>query len=197
MDTRNKASSDTKLVARHAISTFGAPPSVWRFTCEREDFSLDIGGCADRPVAGVVSYTTIGLSDFDVVTGAEPPAHVELAAACTADRPLFPNILAAAAMLLMRRQKDSQAGRCHSRRGCRVLSPRRRIASLSDPPVSVGRAAPDAARRGEEHHLAAGRPGHQRRTALPGDARRRGAGATLSAAADRHVQPGAGDVGWT
>ncbi len=110
MDTRNKPSSDTKLVARHAISTFGAPPSVWRFTCEREELSLDIGGCADRPVAGVVSYTTIGLSDFDVMTGAEPPVYVELAAACASDRPLFPNILAAAAMLLVRQQKTVKPG---------------------------------------------------------------------------------------
>ena len=110
MDTRKNPSSDTKLVARHAISTFGAPPSVWRFTCEREEFSLDIGGCADRPTAGVVSYTTIGLSDYGVVTGPEPPAHVELAAACASDRPLFPNILAAAAMLLIRQQKEVKPG---------------------------------------------------------------------------------------
>jgi hypothetical protein len=110
MDTRNKPSSDTKLVARHAINTFGAPPSVWRFTCEREAFSLDIGGCADRPVAGVLSYTTIGLSDYDVLTSPEPPLRVELAAACASDWPLFPNILAAAAMLLVRQQKIVQAG---------------------------------------------------------------------------------------
>jgi hypothetical protein len=110
MDTRKKPSGDTKLVARHAISTFGAPPSVWRFTCAQEGFSLDVGGCADRPVAGVVSYTTIGLSDCGVVTCLESPAHVELAAVCAADRPLFPNILAAAAMLLVRQQKEVKAG---------------------------------------------------------------------------------------
>ena len=84
---------------------------MWRFTCEREDFSLDIGGCADRPAAGVVSYTTIGLSDCGVVTtGPESPAYVELAAACASDRPLFPNILAAAAMLLVRQQKEVKPG---------------------------------------------------------------------------------------
>ncbi|MGO9111365.1 MAG: suppressor of fused domain protein, partial [Thermoguttaceae bacterium] len=110
MDNRKRPSSDTKLVARHAISAFGAPPSVWRFTCEREEFSLDIGGCADRPMAGVVSYTTIGLSDFGVVTGPESPAHVELAAVCASDQPLFPNILAAAAMLLVRQRKEVKAG---------------------------------------------------------------------------------------
>jgi hypothetical protein len=110
MDTRKNPSSDTKLVARHAISTFGAPPSVWRFTCEREGFSLDIGGCVDRPMAGLVSYTTIGLSDYDVVTGPEPTVHLELAAACASDRPLFPNVLAAAAMLLLRQQKEVKPG---------------------------------------------------------------------------------------
>jgi hypothetical protein len=104
MDTRNKPSADTKLVARHAIGTFGTPPTVWRFTCEKEELSIDIGGCADRPVPGVISYTTIGLSDYDVSTGADGAVRVELAAACASDRPLFPNILAAAAMLLIRRQ---------------------------------------------------------------------------------------------
>ena len=110
MDTRKTPSSDTKLVARYAISTFGTPPNVWRFTCEREGFSLDIGGCMDRPAAGTVSYTTIGLSDYDVLTDSESPARVELAAACASDRPLFPNILAAAAMLLIRQEKEVKAG---------------------------------------------------------------------------------------
>ena len=110
MNNRQNPTSDAKLVARHAISTFGAPPSVWRFTCERENFSLDIGGCPDRPTAGVVSYTTIGLSDCGLVTGAEAALHVELAAACASDRPMFPNILAAAAMLLVRQQKAVKAG---------------------------------------------------------------------------------------
>jgi hypothetical protein len=134
MDLRKRPSADTKLVARYAISTFGAPPSVWRFTCEPEGLSVDIGGCADRPMAGVLSYTTIGLSDYDLALGPEPgkgdsphlperpvgccaqmgtvpfSARVELAAACASDRPQFPNILAAAAMLLIRRQGEVKPG---------------------------------------------------------------------------------------
>ncbi len=110
MDLRNKSTSDTKLVARHAISAFGALPSIWRFACEQEGISIDVGGCADRPVAGVLSYTTIGLSDYDVSTATPPAARVELAAACASDRPLFPNILAAAAMLLIRRQSAVKPG---------------------------------------------------------------------------------------
>jgi hypothetical protein len=110
MDLRRKPSADTKLVARHAISTFAAPPSVWRFTREQEGVSIDIGGCADRPLAGVLSYTTIGLSDYEVSTGAGPGVRVELAAVCASDRPLFPNILAAAAMQLIRRGGPVQPG---------------------------------------------------------------------------------------
>ncbi len=91
-------------------SARSAPPNVWRFACEGENLCLDIGGCADRPVVGVVSYTTIGLSDYEVMTGPEPPAHVELAAACAADRPLFANILAAAAILLVRQRKEIKPG---------------------------------------------------------------------------------------
>jgi antitoxin YqcF len=112
MEVRKKNSSDTKLVARHAIGAFGAPPTVWRFTCEREGLSLDIGGCMDRPARGLVSYSTIGLSDYGVTTGGESPSCVELAAACAQDRPLFPNILAAAAMLLIRRQQEVKPGSC-------------------------------------------------------------------------------------
>ena len=149
MDTRKNPSSDTKLVARHAISTFGAPPSVWRFTCEREEFSLDIGGCADRPAAGVVSYTTIGLSDYGVMTGggiARPRGvgrRLCVGSAVVSQHP------GRGGDAVDPPAERSQAGRCHSRRGCRVLSPRYRIASLSDPPVSLGRAASSrcAARR--------------------------------------------------
>jgi len=110
MHNRKTPTSDTKLVARHAIGTFGAPPSVWRFTCEREGLSLDIGGCGGRPTTGVVSYTTIGLSDYEVKTGPEPPVHVELAAAVASNWPLFPSILAAAAMLLIRQRKEVKPG---------------------------------------------------------------------------------------
>ncbi len=109
MDSR-KPSADTKLVARHAISTFGGPPNVWRFLCEKEDFSLDVGGCANRPEPGVVSYTTIGLSDRGVATRVDVPANLELAAVCTAAWPLFPNVLAAAAMLLVRQGKEVGPG---------------------------------------------------------------------------------------
>jgi len=105
-----KPSADTKLVARYAISAFAAPPNVWRFTCAAEELSIDIGGCADRPLAGVLSYTTIGLSDYELSDGAEPPARIELAAACASDRPLFPNILAAAAMQLIRRGEAVKPG---------------------------------------------------------------------------------------
>jgi antitoxin YqcF len=110
MDTYKKPCGDTKLVARHAIGAFGAPPAVWRFACETEGISVDIGGCPDRPVRGVVSYTTIGLSEHCVTGGGESPVGVELSAACAADRPLFPQILAAAAMLLIRGRKVVQAG---------------------------------------------------------------------------------------
>ncbi len=110
MDLHNRPSADSKLVARHAIGTFGAPPSVWQFNCDAEGLSIDIGGCADRPVPGVVSYTTIGLSDYEQSTGTEGTVRVELAAACASDRPLFPNILAAAAMVLIRRQAAVSPG---------------------------------------------------------------------------------------
>lgn len=110
MDIRKRSSRDTKLVARHAIGTFGAPPSVWRFTCADDELSIDIGGCADRPTPGVLCYTTIGLSDHEVFTGPEGAVHVELAAACASAWPLFPNILAAAAMFLIRRQAAVSPG---------------------------------------------------------------------------------------
>ena len=165
MDIRKKPSSDKKLVARHAIGTFGAPPNVWRFACEGENFCLDIGGCADRPVVGVVSYTTIGLSDYEVMTGPEPPAHVELAAACAADRPLFANILAAAAMLLVRQRKEIKPGDA-TRDVIAEFYPRANgIASLLCPPLSLGPAARLVAGRVQKYCLAPGRAGHWRRVA--------------------------------
>ena len=78
-----------------------------------------------------------------------------------ADRPLFPNILAAAAMLLVRQQKEVKAG--DAVREVVAESIRRvAVSHLSSPALSLGPTAANPARRGEEHHLAAGRPGQQR-----------------------------------
>ncbi len=110
MDTRKDPSSDTKLVARHAIATFNSPPSVWQFACEREGLSIDIGGCANRPTEGVTSYSTIGLCEHGVALTSDAATRLELVAVCAADRTLFPNILAAAALGLIRQKRSVQPG---------------------------------------------------------------------------------------
>ena len=126
----------------------------------------------------------------------ESPSYVELAAACAADRPLFPNILAAAAMLLIRRQKEVKPGDAIRDVIAEFYPRAARIASLSDAPVSVGRAASVASRRREEHRLASGRPGHQRRIALPGSSRRRRSGADSIASGGSTCTALDGRRGW-
>ena len=124
------------------------PPSVWRFTCEREELSLDIGGCGTGPWPGVVSYTTIGLSDYDVVTGRSRPPAWSWPPPARGSAACFPISWPRRRCCSSRPAEGSQAGRCHSRRGCRVLSPRQRIASLSYPPFLWGqRLSRCAARR--------------------------------------------------
>ena len=115
MDTRKNSAIDTKLVARHVIGTFNSPPCVWRFACEKESLSIDVGGCGDRPIAGVFSYSTLGLSEHEVTLGSpgtDAPTRLELAAVCAADRPLFPSILAAAALGLIRQCARLKPGDC-------------------------------------------------------------------------------------
>jgi hypothetical protein len=102
MDPHRKSECDTKRLARHAIAAFGSPPAIWRFTREDDDLAIDVGGCSNQPSDGLVSYTTIGLSGQPAaqIPGV-PPQGWELAAVCSSQWKLFPQILAAAAFEIL------------------------------------------------------------------------------------------------
>ena len=81
---------------------------MWRFTCEREDFRWTSAAAWTGPGGRGFLHDdrSFGLRRGDRLGAA---LHVELAAACARIGRLFPNILAAAAMLLIRRQKPKSS----------------------------------------------------------------------------------------
>lgn len=90
-----------KLIANRAAHAFGGTPHVHRYHHDTEALHVDVLRCDDRPDTGVVSYSTIGLSDYD--NGL--PTRVELCGACTQRNDKFPNVLASAAFMMMRSGK--------------------------------------------------------------------------------------------
>ena len=107
-----EVSPDNKLIARHALAAFGGTPSVRAYHHDTERLTVDILRCDNRPCSGVTSYSTIGLSDSPMYTGAhsEYPTRLELAGACATASDQFANILASAAFCIMRTQKLYSTG---------------------------------------------------------------------------------------
>lgn len=100
-------SAENKAIAKHALKAFGGTPNVQAYHHDLEVLSVDILRCENQPVEGISSYSTIGLSDYPMLTesGAEFPTRLEIAGACATADQLFANILASAAFGIIRSQK--------------------------------------------------------------------------------------------
>jgi hypothetical protein len=99
-------SAENKAIARHAHTAFGGSLRVHACRHDTIDLTVDILHCADRPCAGVTSYSTIGLSDYPMFKdGDEFPTRLEIAGACATDKELFFSILGSAAFCIMRTGK--------------------------------------------------------------------------------------------
>lgn len=104
-------SKENKLVARHVAEAFGGKPQVREYLHDSEPLIIDIMWCEDRPVKGVIAYSTIGLSDYPMRGAAgEFPTRLELAGSCAGAAAFFPNILATAAFSIMRTGTLHQPG---------------------------------------------------------------------------------------
>lgn len=99
MNLKKPQSTENKQIARHVVATFGGPPIVLRFAVEKEGLSLDVVGSVDRPRAGVNAYSTVGSSDYpENREPGELTPRAEIYGICTADKVMFPNILASVAI---------------------------------------------------------------------------------------------------
>ncbi|QHE62586.1 suppressor of fused domain protein [Rossellomorea vietnamensis] len=89
-------SKENKEVARTAVNIFGGKPYVFKYRDDNQVSSIDILSCEDKNFEGVLSYSTLGLSDFaNRYEENTIPLRVELVGA--SDFECFPNILATCA----------------------------------------------------------------------------------------------------
>ena len=55
-----------KIIAHKELDVLGGEPDVTQYWDENNQKSIDILVCADRPIDGVQSCATIGLSEIDI-----------------------------------------------------------------------------------------------------------------------------------
>ena len=91
-------SNENKIIAKAAFDAFGGKPSVTKYWDDKNESSIDILSCGDRPYNGVTSYSTIGLSSYSIgYTTDSTPLRVEIVGACASGYDCFRNILASCA----------------------------------------------------------------------------------------------------
>jgi hypothetical protein len=104
-------SSENKQLAKRIATAFGGLPKVGRFWDDGHKSNVDILSCADRPEKGVVSYSTIGLSDWPLYdAGEEYGVRVEFVGACGSSFAQFENMLATAAFYVINSKKFCYPG---------------------------------------------------------------------------------------
>ena len=104
---------DNKKIAHKLWETIGGKPKVVEYFNEsNEDSKIDIYIGENRPYDGVISYGTIGLSNYDI--GLELPnkkaLRVEFIGACGSYYKEFANIMSSCAFNIMDEQYSCKPG---------------------------------------------------------------------------------------
>jgi hypothetical protein len=107
-----KVSKSNRLLAGTVASVFGGTPRVNRYWDAQERAFVDVLSSSDSPEKGVVSYSTLGLSDHPLLLhGAEYEVRAEFVGACYQrfDR-TFPQVLSTAALCVVNSKWFSAPG---------------------------------------------------------------------------------------
>jgi len=89
---------EKRLIAKIAFDAFGGKPSVIRYWDDAKVSSIDILICKDRPEKDVVSYSTVGLSNYTIGFSVKDKLlNVELVGASYSKFDIYSNILATCA----------------------------------------------------------------------------------------------------
>ncbi|MDR7235940.1 hypothetical protein J2Y02_000545 [Neobacillus drentensis] len=102
-------SEENKVLDRTALNAFEGKPNVSKYWDDNYKSSVDILSCDDNNSEGILSYSTLGLSDFSV--GYEEntlPLRIEVVGASNFD--CFPNILATCAFNIINSKFDCSFG---------------------------------------------------------------------------------------
>ena len=95
---------ENKRIAHYVAAAFGGTPDMTQYDHGRLPLKVYLLSCADRPAPPLVSYSTIGLSDFPMLNddGTEFPARIEISGVCAKKDTQYGNVLAAVALSVMR-----------------------------------------------------------------------------------------------
>ncbi|MFP7474562.1 suppressor of fused domain protein [Niallia taxi] len=102
-------SQENKVLARTALKAFEGKSNVFKYWDENNISSVDILSCEDKNFEGILSYSTVGLSDFSI--GYEDnrvPLRCELVGASEFD--CFANIIATCAFNIINSKFDCSFG---------------------------------------------------------------------------------------
>jgi hypothetical protein len=98
-----KASDENKAIAKKIVAIVGGNPSVTRYWDEDESHSVDLLFLENRPTNGVITVTSLGLSDSPLYfRDEEYPVRVEILGCCGIQKELFPNLIATMAFYIIK-----------------------------------------------------------------------------------------------
>jgi antitoxin YqcF len=103
-------SDENKQIAKLVAATFGGAPRVIQYLDEAEKSQIAVLHATDRPQLGLISFCTIGLSDYPIPGGRlQPPLGTEIAA--VSDEEDFAAVLATAAFCVINSGWVAEPGR--------------------------------------------------------------------------------------
>lgn len=95
-----------KIIAQKELEVIGGNPQIFRYWDDNKRNNIDILTSTDRPYRGVISYATIGLSEYEIgLLSNNKDLRVELLGACDEKDEFFANILATTAFEIMKKKK--------------------------------------------------------------------------------------------
>lgn len=106
-----KPTNKNKVIAKTILEVFGGRPSVAKYWDDHQASHVDILSSINRPFEGITSYSTIGLSDYDIgYTVKVQPLRVEIVGAHATEYDDFPNILATCAFTVINSKQSILPG---------------------------------------------------------------------------------------
>jgi hypothetical protein len=95
-------SAESKLVAKAVAAAVRGRPTVTRYWDDSRTIGVDVAALADHPQSGVTSYSTVNLSDWELLEEGRPyPTRVEIVAACQSSVPNFALAVSTSALFII------------------------------------------------------------------------------------------------
>jgi len=96
-------SEENKVIARMLLAAVGGNPRVMEYRDEGEQNCIDLMIVPDRPVPGVTTIASIGLSDTTLrLRGEEYPTSVEILGCSNSRVEFFPNVISTVAFYVIK-----------------------------------------------------------------------------------------------